>query len=354
MATLFERISADEIDRVVDAERKSIDYDTTEFTAEIMASKLSLQIDDPEADIYIPGYQRPLVWSVRQKSSFIESLLLALPIPFVFLCEIGDGRLEIVDGSQRLRTIKEFIDDNFVLSDLERLDLINGCTFSDLPPSQQRKLKNRPIRAVILSEKADNITRFDIFHRINSFGKPLTDAQIRKGAFRGRFYDIVSECASERLFAKLCPMHGKKDGPGEREELALRFFAYSECYLAFRHDVARFLNEYLKEQNRVMHIDASLYKARFLQMLEFVDRHFPYGFQRSERSKDVPRVRFEAISVGVRLALDIGEQLRVDNFAWLNSDKFRELTRTDASNSGPKLRARIEYVRDQLLRPDAG
>lgn len=336
-------VAPDEIDRLVEQEKKSADYDTTEFTAEIMAQKLE------NGDIEIPPYQRPLVWPTQAKSFFIESLLLALPIPYMFLSERPTGTLEVVDGSQRLRTIQEFFRDKFRLQGLEKLDFLNGRSFSDLPVSQQRKLRNRPVRAVVLSERANDSVRFDIFHRINTGGTQLSDAQIRKGAFPGPFYSLVERSAKSEQFIRLCPSKGKRDAQGEREELVLRFYVYAARYQAFVHDVARFLNEYIGQVNHDPTFPLAEWEAKFSHTMTFVEDRFPYGFHRSAKTSEVPRVRFEAIAVGSYLALGAVPNLVPRTFDWLDSAEFQQHVRTDASNSGPKLRGRIEFVRDRLL-----
>ena len=88
----------------------------------------------------------------------------------------------------------------------------------------------------------------------------------------------------------------------------------------------------------------------FNNVLQFVEKNFPYGFAKTKTSKITPRVRFEAISVGVALALRERPNLTVPNVDWLKSDKFKDLTTSDASNNQGKLKERVEYVRDQLLK----
>jgi hypothetical protein len=84
-------------------------------------------------------------------------------------------------------------------------------------------------------------------------------------------------------------------------------------------------------------------------MLTFVATFYPFGFRKAPESNEVPRVRFEAISVGSHLALQINPRLKPKSFDWLESQEFQAHTRTDASNSAAKLRGRVEYVRDKLL-----
>jgi hypothetical protein len=101
-------------------------------------------------------------------------------------------------------------------------------------------------------------------------------------------------------------------------------------------------------------VKIDILRSQFYQTMNFIETHYPRAFYRNERSRRVPRVRFEAVAVGTNLALRINPNLQVQSLDWLATDQFKELVRTDASNSGPKLRARIEYVRDNLLQQPNG
>lgn len=92
-----------------------------------------------------------------------------------------------------------------------------------------------------------------------------------------------------------------------------------------------------------------MYRTDFERTLAFVRDHFEFGFAKSQNATTTPRVRFEAIAVGVALALKEKPDLNVDNVDWINSDAFKEQTTSDASNNEGKLAARVEYVRDRLL-----
>jgi hypothetical protein len=133
-------------------QQRIVEYDTKEFTIELLVQKLGEGGDGD--DIYIPSYQRQFTWDPWRQSRFIESVLIGLPIPFLFFSDMKDGRLEVVDGSQRLRTCQAFVNDELALVGCERLDQVDGFCFSDLSKAQQRRLKNRTIRAVVLSPNA--------------------------------------------------------------------------------------------------------------------------------------------------------------------------------------------------------
>jgi hypothetical protein len=132
---------------------KRIEFYLTEYSVELLAGKMS------RGEFVVPSYQREFTWEDERKSRFIESMIIGLPIPFLFFWEMPNGNLEIVDGSQRLRSIQEFILGDFRLGELEGLTLLSGFKFSDLPESRQRKINNRSIRGIVLSEHADEQAR---------------------------------------------------------------------------------------------------------------------------------------------------------------------------------------------------
>jgi len=331
----------EQADEQLREQQRTIHFDTKEFTVEILVHKYK------NDDLYIPDYQRKDVWSDGKKSKFVESVLLGLPIPFMFGADVPmSGRIEIVDGAQRIYTLTGFLNNELILTDIEKLTFLSDFKFKDLSIAQQRRLKNRTLRMVVLSEQADKTTRFDIFERINTGSLLLVPSELRRGAFQGPFYDFLHECAKRTDFLALCRMSRSLHKRAENEELALRFFAYAERYRQFRHDVTRFLNEYLVDKNRGF--DHVAKQAEFDRMVEFVSTYFPYGFAKTTSATSTPRVRFEAISVGVHLALEEDPSLVPSNMDWLESQDFKRETTTHASNSAPRLRARIEYVRDAL------
>lgn len=143
---------------------RDIDYTTREYPVEVIVKKYLLGIEKAENEIFIPDYQRDFVWSDGQQSRFIESVLIGLPIPFLFVADVGSedealsGRLEVVDGTQRLRTLSAYLNDILTLQDLEKLSSLNNTKFSDLLPSRQRRFKRSTIRLIELTEKADEET----------------------------------------------------------------------------------------------------------------------------------------------------------------------------------------------------
>lgn len=333
--------------------QRIVDYDTKEYPVEVIVDKYLTGKADDENEIFVPDYQREFVWPNDRRSKFIESVLIGLPIPYIFVADVGkgEGRLEIVDGSQRIRTLAAFLGNEFELVGLKRLKKLNGFLFSDLPTARQRRFKRRTIRLIELTERADEAVRRDIFERINTGSLLLNDMEQRWGIKEGPLLEFIRECASDPLFKKLAPLSDSVELRRERDEFVLRFFAYLDNYLNFDKRVVEFLDDYLDaHQPGFDAAKAEPMRVEFKRMLEFVDRYFaPNGFRKKAAHTRTPRIRFEAIAVGVALALRENPSLVPANVDWLESDEFKQHTTSDASNSRPKVKARIEFVRDRLL-----
>ncbi|RYY00985.1 MAG: DUF262 domain-containing protein [Gammaproteobacteria bacterium] len=338
-------------------EKKSINYDTREFTIEFLVKKFLENSDTDENDIFVPDYQRDFVWDVERQSKFIESITLDLPIPIIFLAEDDQGRLEIVDGSQRIRTLAAFVSGDLELKSLEKLTEMNGVRFDDLPASRKRKLNNTPVRMIVLSETATEEVRNDLFERINRGSDLLRNMEKRKGSYQGSFTDLIYKAlAKNPLLPPLTPLAKAVVNRQEHEELILRFFAFSESYPRFNrisYGVSDALDTYLKNKNETLEVDEkNRMTTNFDRMLKYVSSSFIHGFT-SGQGRYVSRPIFEAISVGVHLALERKPDLACQNIdisIWMKDSAFRKLVSGERqTHSATKILQRIEYVRDQLL-----
>lgn len=327
--------------------QKIVDYDVKEYPVEVIVNKYISNLETNENEIFIPSYQRSFVWDVDRQSKFIESILLGLPIPYIFTAENDDGRLEIVDGSQRIRTLENFINGNLCLSTLEILSLCNGMKFSDFSVSRQRKINNASLRMIVLSEHSDEDARFMLFERINSGSVTLLAMEKRKGSFTGPFTDFIYELSQDPQFLKLTSFTDNTIKRGEPQELILRFFAYSESLENYNGYVNEFLDKYTKEKNDDFNREFLL--EEFKRTLEYVDKNFENGFLKGARHTSTPRVRFEAIAVGINLALRITPHPNTLVKSWLDTVEFNDKVTGSSTNTPVRLKARINYVRDKVL-----
>lgn len=337
----------------IESKQKITDYDIREYPVEVIVSKYNQGRDRDEGEIFVPDYQRDLVWSEKKQARFIESILLNLPIPYLFVADNKDagGRLEIVDGSQRIRTLVRYVEGELKLKDLELLPTLNGFLFSDLPLERQRRFQRKTLRMIELTSMMDEEARRQLFDRLNSGGVQLENMEQRFGSRSGPFLAFVKQLAEKPLFRELCPVSLARSKRKEYEELVLRFFAYTNNYKNFEKSVDDFLNNYLDALN-IQNFNQNEMGTEFDNVLNFVQQNFPFAFRKSQSNQTVPRIRFEALSVGVALALRESPHLNVDAQSiqtWIDSDEFKTHTRSDASNSRPKVINRIHFVRDKLL-----
>ena len=131
--------------------------------------------DNNTNELFIPDDQRPLVWDEVLQSKFIESVFLGWPMLHICLADVYDSKndlysLEIIDGGQRIRTLANFISNELTLTELEKLDKLNGFTFADLPLTRQRRFQKNTIRTVILTKNTDEEMRRDLFEKIHTLG----------------------------------------------------------------------------------------------------------------------------------------------------------------------------------------
>jgi hypothetical protein len=337
-------------ERQIVAQSKRIEFYVTEYTIEILVQKMH------NGDLEVPSYQRAYTWEDTRKSKFIESILMGLPVPFLFFWESpATGKLEIVDGSQRLRTIEEFILGNLSLGELDELSLLAGFRFQDLPESRQRKIKNRSIRGIVLSEHTNEESRFDLFERINTGSKVANPSEVRRGALGGAFMDLVISLAQEPIFKRLAPFPEKATLERKPEELVTRFFAYGDGLDNYKDNVKGFAFEYTKRMNVLFEQkprQINSYRERFLDTMNFISMNFQWGFRKTSSAKSTPSARFEAIAIGSYLALKNQPKLvkkTINVETWLFSPAFIEVTGSDGANVKSKLLSRINFVRDRLL-----
>ena len=338
-----------EISEQIRAKKQEVRFSTREYVAEYLIDKFK------EEEFFIPfEYQRNFVWTNKDCSYFIESVLIGLPIPYMFFADTDDGRTEIVDGAQRMNALATFVNDDLRLENLKILTSVNGKTFSELPLEVQRRFSNASFRVVYLEEGTTVEVRQEIFRRINSSGKQLRSQEIRRGSMGGGFSDLVKSLSQNPLFGELAPLSETARKHYEDMELVTRFFAYYDGYPNFYRDrVANYLDCYTQSMNEQFDVQSDLsqqYADRFINMLKYVKESLgSLGFRKSPTGKSTPHARFEAIAVGVAVALSQNQNLPTQDMPWVNEEEFLDLVRSDSANVKAKLKARIDYVANKLL-----
>ena len=173
------------------------------------------------------------------------------------------------------------------------------------------------MRIIVLSDATTLEIRQEIFNRINTTGVRARPSEIRRGSYAGPFMDFLKECTENPTFIKVCPVSATSKKRYDDLELVLRFFAFLNNYKAFTHRVDEFLDDYVESTQAGF--DKDKFKQEFEDMLRFVDKYFEFGFRKTKTAKSTPRVRFEAIAVGVGLALREKSDLVPQSMDWLSS-----------------------------------
>jgi len=224
-------------------------------------------------DIYIPSFQRENVWKPKQKSKFIESLLLGLPVPGIFLArELGTQKLIVIDGQQRLRSLLEFygIDDTpgFELKGLE--SKFNNKTYEKLSSEDRRQLDNAIIHTTIVKQDEPddgNSSIYLIFQRLNTGGTQLQPQEIRAALYHGDFNALLEALNKNPTWRKL---YGSQSLRKKDQELILRFFAFYFFMDEYAKTMVEFLNRYMKSNRNFEKQPSALLTALFERTVDSV------------------------------------------------------------------------------------
>ncbi len=232
-----------------------------------------------------PDYQRLFRWSEGQRSRFMESLLLEMPVPPIFVIEEGEGAYQLIDGLQRISSYLHLrgklsaphldppvvYGDPLVLSDCDIVPGLNGMTYNDFPAALQIRLKRAFIRVEVVRKETDPRFKYHMFKRLNTGGEQLSEQQLRNCTIRlldSVFPDFIirmsevdefKECTSGMTQARRLSAYD--------QELVLRFFALKNRREKFKHEVTDFLTEFMEDVADPLEpetFDYPVEEARFL------------------------------------------------------------------------------------------
>ena len=237
-----------------------------------------------EGGLVKPELQRKYVWDKTEASRFIDSLLLGLPVPSVFLAKTKDEKMLIVDGYQRIMTVYDFVRGIFTTDEkvfkLTRSDRINerwrGKAFGELTDAEQRKIKNTTIHAIIFVQEqpaGSNTSLFQVFERINTSGRTLQPQGIRNCVSQGRLNALLFELNRHPHWRSLFGL-STEDVRMRDLEFILRFFALSSDKLRQETkdgiSLKRFLNVYMEENRDPSDEQLAAFRTRFTSAIDFL------------------------------------------------------------------------------------
>ena len=315
-----------------------------------------------------PEYQRLFRWTNEQRSRLIESILLRLPIPPVFLIENEQGVMELIDGLQRTSSVLQFLDHEaidqpeLVLVGCDILKDINGMRYSDFTTSIRLGVKRTPIRAVIIKKSGDDYVKYEMFKRLNTGGSLLSAQEIRNCSSRmieggSDFYSYIQSLSSYSHFKKSISRLPSIDIEQRAdEELVLRYFAVRLYQDKFRGNVREWLDTFMEDIlfKRIAVADNS---EEFKQFFRFISEKFgDTAFSRSRDGEAFGRLApayFEAVVGAIADDIDSLRDMSPDILKQRLSDAFETADFKAASgpgaNSKGKMETRIALVKQALF-----
>jgi hypothetical protein len=266
-------------------------FNISSWGADLSFRELLQRYDDDE--LLRPELQRHYVWDKTEASRFIESLLLGLPVPSIFLAKTGEDRLLIVDGYQRIMTVRDYVRGIFSgdskVFRLSRSERINrrwrGKAFTELQEAEQRRIRNTTIHAIIFLEKlqkdedaeGDDTSLFQVFERINTSGRTLLPQEIRNCVAQGYLNTLLFQLNGIREWRGLFGLR-EADSRMRDMEFILRFFALSSDMFADdrkeRLSLKRFLDLYMKNNANPDSVKLSELGDRFTRSVRLVWESF--------------------------------------------------------------------------------
>lgn len=251
-----------EIERRFEQSQNDLVIQSSDFSLQGLKEMVDGQIIDLS-----PKYQRRERWEVERQSELIESFLLNVPVPPIYLAEEEYGVYSIIDGKQRITAVADFLNNAYKLKGLESFSEINGARFRDLPKSLQNALKIRPyLRVITLLKQSHPELKYEVFIRLNRGGISLNNQEIRNVAFRGPLNDEIYEAASDDLLRSALKIENNKSAAYQQmqdAEYILRFLTLHDNWIEFTGSLSRSMDAFMISNRNVTAIQAKEIVAPF-------------------------------------------------------------------------------------------
>ncbi|PEQ13221.1 hypothetical protein B2G71_07205 [Novosphingobium sp. PC22D] len=324
-----------------------------------------------DAEVVIrPEYQRLFRWSNEQRSRLIESIIMGLPIPPIFLIENETGILELIDGLQRTSSVLQFLDHEaidqpeLVLEGCDFIRGLNGKTMKTIDTVTRLKIKRTPIRATIINRSGDAFVKYELFKRLNTGGSLLSAQEIRNCSSRmvgggAEFYELLQSLAQvESFVTATARLPATMVEQRANEELVLRFFALMNSRDTFKGNIEEWLDGYMEdilfERSEFDH-DAmtSLFERTFAVIsTKLGDQAFTRFNSHGEATGRLAPAYYEAVCVAFVERYDELRSIAAEDLlsrlqSAFESEGFKNATGPGA-NTIAKLQQRIQVVQEHL------
>jgi len=239
---------------------------------DFIVGSLDEQISDGQL-ILQDDYQRRQIWDIKKSSRLIESLLLNVPIPVCYFAELTDGTYSVIDGQQRLTSISRFMKDLYPLTGLRVRPELNKKRFSELDKADQRLIKTRTIRCIVIQRESHPDIRFDVFERLNQGAVRLTPQELRNSNYRGDLNQLIKKLCGNQQFQRIRRVDEEDARMGDAE-MVLRFFAFHFNAAAYKGFFAPFLDKYLEDKMKLSKQDLEQHEKAFVETIDKAEAVF--------------------------------------------------------------------------------
>ena len=341
------------LDETVENEEVAkVEYDITSYGADYDVEGLVRRLE--RENIIVPDFQRDYVWSLAEASRFVESLLLGLPVPGIFLArEPETERLLVIDGQQRLKTLQFFYNGVFNVNGEDSTRKVfqltkvqpyfEGKTFEDMEVRDQERLNNSILHATIVKQEQprdDNTSIYHIFERLNTAGRKLTPQQIRVVVYHGPFIELLKHLNENAAWRAI---FGKKNRLLKDQELILRFLALFYNGSDYRSPMKEFLNIFAGKNREKSNDNLAEFENLFIGTIDKVYEAF--GNRAFRLEKVLNAAVFDSVMVGVAHRILNESQIGVDSLRQAYRDL---LQREDFLQAVTKATANERSVEDRL------
>ncbi len=309
-------------------------YNINSWGADLSFRELISMYDEDE--LLKPELQRKYIWEKPEASRFVESILLGLPVPSIFLANTKDSKKLIIDGYQRIMTIYDFVKAGiwqkdgkvFKLSNTEKINKRwRGKSFSELTEQEQRKIRSTTIHAIVFEQKAPNdndTSLYQVFERINTGGRALMPQEIRNCVNQGEFNDLLFELNSNKNWRIL---FGKEDEDSRMRDLEfiLRFLALDTEFVRNNKSsvisLKKYLNEFMGSNNSQKPLVIQGGREKFINVIAFIFEHLGENAFYNITGGDETRIRkrfhptiFDSLCPAISIALErLGQDIPTEN-----------------------------------------
>lgn len=302
-----------------------------------------------------PDFQRNFVWNSKNKSEFIESIIMDFPLPLFFLNETADGKWVVIDGRQRITTLKTFFDNEFELKGLKALDELNGKRFSNLDEKHQIRLEDKQLIFYIVKPSTPMRVVYEIFKRINTGGTQLNRQEVRNCILLGLSTKLLKELSSHEAFNRAID-NGVSDKRMKSQEVVLRFLSFKIRPLEdYKGNMSQFLEEGMRLLNKMDVNNLHELGNEFIRTMNWAFKLFgknSFRYPTAKTRGSINMALFETVSMFISNQTDEylaknTEQIRENYHQLLEDEAYQEATQ-NATSGKIKVNARFNLA-NQIL-----